>query len=473
MILRATFLLLSSQVVFLFSGLLVNIGLARMLGPESFGLFGVVLSILVVTELLVITGIPEAIQKFGAESPERMRAFVHRTLPVQVVYVLIISFLFWLLSPIIARIFHDERLTVLLRIAGFDILFLGLYKYVLAIQNGMRRYRNYATLNITYSVVRAFGILLLVYLGYSIYGALVGNFLCSFVALLFGLFITRLPEERNLEINWPWKSFVAQNVFYFVALNMLFAVDVWFVKYFLTDNAVGQYISAANIAKLIYFLSIAISAVILPELSHSFGQNDFERVRNVVQNLFRWLLILLALIILIVLLYAQKIILLFYGHKFIAAYKIFQIVIFAYALITLSALTHTILISLNKMSSAFFLIIAMLFIDIICNRFFVPLFGPTGAAMAAGITGALGVVGGIYFVGNLLENIHLRKTLAKILLSSLVTLAFSLFLQTLVSNLFVQIAASSTIYGLLLFLTREISDRDIGEMLLALKLGES
>ena len=53
------------------SGYAVNVGLARLLGPADFGTFNVVMSLLLVVQLFVITGIPIALQKFVAENTGR------------------------------------------------------------------------------------------------------------------------------------------------------------------------------------------------------------------------------------------------------------------------------------------------------------------------------------------------------------------------------------------------------------------
>jgi|Deesub1362B_J571_1020462.scaffolds.fasta_scaffold00917_5 O-antigen/teichoic acid export membrane protein len=473
MIFRATILLVGSQIIYLLSSFFVNIGLARMLGPSSFGVFGLVISILVVAELFVITGIPEAIQKFGSVHVSVMRLIIRETMAVQIIYTISIFLIFWMIAAPIASFFGDSALRVLLRIAGFDIIFLGLYKYVLAIQNGLRWYSRYAILNIVYSITRFLSILGLVYLGFSLKGALIGNFLCSLVALLVGLWMTRLPEtNENPQKELQWKPFIVQNVLYFVALNMLFAVDVWFVKYFLADVHVGEYVSAANLSKLIYFLSIAISAVLLPEVARSYGMGNRYEVGQVVRNFLRWLFVLASFINTVVWLNAKGIILLLYGSEYQGATPILKIVFIGYTLITLAALIHTILIAQDRMFLCFVLVLSMLLVDIFLNFIFVPHLGTVGAGVAAVLTGTAGFAMGSLFIRDQVLNIIFSGTSVRIALAIGISVLITLVVQTYVSSFIVHLFVTVLSFVGTLVLSGEVTKREVGEMVHSLLMAK-
>ncbi|MCK4965330.1 MAG: oligosaccharide flippase family protein, partial [Dehalococcoidia bacterium] len=55
---RGTLYLMVAAGVFLVSGYVIHFWLGRYLGPESYGLFGIVLALMTIADLLLISGWP-------------------------------------------------------------------------------------------------------------------------------------------------------------------------------------------------------------------------------------------------------------------------------------------------------------------------------------------------------------------------------------------------------------------------------
>ncbi|RMF65195.1 MAG: hypothetical protein D6743_08300, partial [Calditrichaeota bacterium] len=293
MIARGTILMMLGQASFLLSAFAINFGLARLLGPEEYGTFGVVMSVLIVVELLVITGIPELIQKYGGENPENMRLLKRVTLRWQIIYSFVVFALFWGAAPLIADSLSDARLTFLIRIASTDIVVYGLFKYYQALQNGLHRFDRHAVLGIAYSISKVSAIFGLVLSGFSLTGALVGNMLGSVGGLCTGLLLTRLPEGGQELEPIPYLRFIVPNVLYFVGLYLFFCIDLWFVKIYQSGVEVGYYVSAGALAKIPYVFSIALSAALLPSIARATKDRDERRVRESTRESLRYMLMFL------------------------------------------------------------------------------------------------------------------------------------------------------------------------------------
>lgn len=353
MVSRGTIFILISQLIFLFSGFAINIILARSLGPSEYGIFGLVLSILIIAELFVITGIPEALKKFGGEKPEFLNVIIKKTFIWQLGYSFIVFAIFLIITPLIAQWLNDERLSYLLRIAAIDIVFYGLYKYFAAIQNGLHNFFKYAFLGIIYSTAKIIAIVGLIVGGFALIGALVGNILGSAIALGFAIVLAKLPNTHFVDQTINTRKiihFIFPNILYFLGLNLLFSVDLWLVKYFLNDLQVGYYVSARVLARLPYFLSIGLSAVILPSLSHAIANGNNKRAKDITLDSLRYLLIFLFLLCVIVIVKNKAIIGLFFGKNYSDASSILVVLIVAFSFVTIMAINHTILISYNKMT---------------------------------------------------------------------------------------------------------------------------
>ncbi len=460
---RATLLLMISQGFFLVSGYTVNVGLARLLGPADFGTFGVVMSFLLVIQLFVITGIPIALQKFVAENMDASLTLHRRVLPRHLAYSVLVFAFFWCTAPLFSKLLRDGRLTFYLQIASIDIIFYGLYKYYLSMQNGLHDFGKQTISGIAYAVSKPLTIFVLVGLGYGITGAIIGNTLGSVGGFLVGILLTRFPEVKAKLEDIPFFRFAFTNVFYFVGLQLLFAIDIWFVKYHLSETVVGEYVSASSVAKIPYFLSLAVSSALLPSVARASKANDENRVQEIVRVILRyWLMLLLAMIV-VVGATSDSLIVLFFGSSYQQAGPILAVLFAAIALLTFAAVMNTILISRGRLLPCLSVIGFLLVLDIVANAVLVPVFSGLGAAYATLIAAASAVL--------LSAILLLRETGAMIpTLSAFraVVAAALVFLGTmflpLSQNLVWLIAkclALPTVFVGLLFLMRELNFADI------------
>ena len=53
--------ILTAQLVFMASGYLIHFGLGRLLGSELYGVYGVMLSLITITTIVLTAGIPQAV----------------------------------------------------------------------------------------------------------------------------------------------------------------------------------------------------------------------------------------------------------------------------------------------------------------------------------------------------------------------------------------------------------------------------
>ena len=109
---RGTFYLIVSWTVLLFTGYVLNVLLARYLGPKSYGIYGLVMSVLLWIEIVVINGLPYAVQKFISSDESRSGAILWTAGQMQFVVSVILFGISFALAPLIASFFKDTRLVV-------------------------------------------------------------------------------------------------------------------------------------------------------------------------------------------------------------------------------------------------------------------------------------------------------------------------------------------------------------------------
>jgi len=77
---HGTIYLMLAQVAFVASGYAIHIGLARLLGPSDYGIYAVVISLMTMVNLILTTGIPQAVSKYVAHedgSAENVKKYLN------------------------------------------------------------------------------------------------------------------------------------------------------------------------------------------------------------------------------------------------------------------------------------------------------------------------------------------------------------------------------------------------------------
>jgi stage V sporulation protein B len=64
---KGTVWLMIAMIIFMGSGYIIHIGLARVVSPDEYGIYGVILSLLAITEIFLQNGVPQSVSKFVAE----------------------------------------------------------------------------------------------------------------------------------------------------------------------------------------------------------------------------------------------------------------------------------------------------------------------------------------------------------------------------------------------------------------------
>lgn len=95
--------------------------LARMLGPEDFGLFGIALVVITIFDAISETGIQQAlIQKKGD-----LRPYLDTAWTIQLARAILLLAVLLLLSPLVARFFEEPAAGPLLRVVAFSVVLRG------------------------------------------------------------------------------------------------------------------------------------------------------------------------------------------------------------------------------------------------------------------------------------------------------------------------------------------------------------
>lgn len=214
-----------------------NIAMGWLLTPTEFGILGVSSAFLAILGLFVSSGFPQTVTKFISEKENQEKDKIVKTaLVANIALGLIVALIFYtLVKYSIIKLEQVYLPLVLIIILLLIITSISLiYKGIL---QGLFRFKALGLVSFLEPFFRLIFAVLLVYLGYSVLGAMIGGFIGVFISLLFAIYFAR--DFKFLRSGW------AKSKIYFFALPMFFGalfialittIDILSVKFFNSDS---------------------------------------------------------------------------------------------------------------------------------------------------------------------------------------------------------------------------------------------
>jgi len=318
-----------------------------------------------------------------------------------------------LAAPLLAALLRDPSLTGYLRLAFVDVLAMGAYAYYRGVLNGHRAFRQLSLTIMAYSLTKLLAICLLVYLGFGVRGALVGNVIASLGGLAAGFFWVRRrwalpPEGRPQEGIGARASVGERQVLAFVlpaalftlASNVLLGLDLMGVKALVGNEVVvGYYSAAVNLANAPRLVLLAFSFTLLPSLSHAIAGQDWAQTRHYLQQTTRLLALVLFPLLALVTGTAQALVTFVFSAAYLPAAPILTVLIFTYSTYTVYITLVSALLAENRPGWALAIPLALLPVAAVAIWLGIARFGALGAAfgslLAVGL--ATAIVAGYVF----------------------------------------------------------------------------
>lgn len=310
-----------SKVVLAVTGFVLNMILARELGPAGYGVVGIILSIMFVFELFLTNGLRQAVSKILSSQPVNTKKLWWQSFFIQMGFSLGLVLLGLLVLGKVAEWLEIEQYRNLLYLILVIIPLKGLFFLNCGFLNGQFKYKQHALANSVYSIFRlAIALALLYTTGNGVLAVLVG----TLGAFVLALFFTRIewthgdsPEvvTNQYLLDLTWGALV-----FYLLVNIIFNIDVLLLRGLgMTETSVGFYKASANIGSLLYFLFISVSQASYPMIARLYTRQAWEELSSVVNKLFISIYYTTALAFLFTTLFADVIITLFFGKPYLPA----------------------------------------------------------------------------------------------------------------------------------------------------------
>jgi stage V sporulation protein B len=465
---RGTIYITLAKAWFMITGYAIHFSLPRLISAEQFGLYQIVIGVVSIVNAVLIIGTSQTVSKFVSQEPERAGTIKATALRTQVVVGAAVSLGFFLLAPVMADRLNDSRLSGYFRLAAAIPLFYSFYAVFTGYFNGRKQFLKQASIDMTYSTLKAAFIVSLTWLGYGVWGGVGG-----FVLAAGGVLVVAAIAARDSGGGQGTKIhglFAFQ--FYLLAstlvMNLLQKTDLIMVKAISASDPAtaatnaGYYGAAVNVANITFQIIVSITFVIFPLVSEATFNRDDETTRVYVANTLRAVLIIMALVATQFSANARSVLVLLYPREYQEASHALAILAFGALLFGLFYVTTTIITASGKPVVALAFGSGALVANAAFNLFLIPRFGLSGAA--AGVMGSmlLGVVGSLVYLGWNYGRILPVATLIRLGVCAGAVYAASLgFTPETRMLTVVKLGALSAVFVILLLVTREIKKSDI------------
>ncbi len=253
------------------AGYATNVYLARVLGPDAYGLFGVVITVLFWLELVVAEGLPLWVARTTDSAAEWRRAVPRRYLLAQFALSLsLVAFLF-AAAPWLARVFDAPSAQGLFRLAALDIPIYAFYNLFLSVLLGAQLFGAHSTSVIAYYTTKLASTVALVGVaGLAVTGAVLGSIGASLVgfSIAFVMVLVHAARQRAAargrgsamhsepeasSTRHRTRDVVAGSVspaLLLLAQALMFSASLWLVRALDPGGAAGYYRAASLVAQV-------------------------------------------------------------------------------------------------------------------------------------------------------------------------------------------------------------------------------
>jgi O-antigen/teichoic acid export membrane protein len=441
--------------------------IGRLLTTDEFGLYGIALVPSTLFNLFRDWGINSAMTKYiaslrASHKDEEIHDFIVAGLIFEVAAGLALSFLSLFLASFIAStVFHRPESASYIAIISISIISGSL---LAASQSGFVGFERMGLNSFTLvcqAVVKTAVGPVLVFLGYSVLGAIIGYTLSFIAAGIIGLATfylilfrpLRKKRTKNSNITKTLKTMLRYGVPLSIAsiLGSILGQIYAFMVVPLTSNTLyGNYTTAANFTVLLTFVSIPIATVLFPAFSKLDPQNERELIRNVFASSIKYTSLLLVPATMVVMALSGPMIGTLYGEKYVYGPFFLTIAVIGNLFVLLGSLSVGGFMSgLGETKILLKQSIITLIIGLPLGFLLIPTLGVVGLIIASIFAGLPSMFWGLYWIWR-----HYRaradfQSSAKILAASAIA-AFMAYLPTI----FLYTANwMKLIIGLIVFLT--------------------
>lgn len=432
-------------------GYVYRIIIARLFGPEEYGLFSLALMVLGWFSAFAALGLTEGVTRYSSVYQVNGRkdklAYLLKFMSSMIILTTLFAAIVLFASSdfISTQIFHDIDLSFYLKIFAFLIpigvfnhLFLGFIR-----SHGLVGWYSFI-LNILQNVVKVAFLILLIPLGSQSTALVASYFLGIFSMLLVSysvckykfpdIFYKNFPKEKEKQkirsevISYSWPLLL-----YGIVVNIFFWIDSFAIGYFENPGAVGIYNAAVPIAMLMGIAPELFMAIFLPLITKEYSKKNKKVIEELSKQVTKWIFLINLPILVMIILFPGALINILFGAEYLGAENSLRVLGIGTLIFSLNTVAHNLISMTGKSKVILYNFLFASIANIILNFILVPKLGLLGAAISTTL-----IYAGLYVTFSIevkrnVGIIPLRRKMLLVLVASIVPALLLVYLRSLVT----------------------------------------
>lgn len=449
---KNTVVLLLSDIVSKVLGFFYVMYTARYLGAEGFGILSFAIAFTGIFGVFSDFGLSTLTVREVARDKSLAGKYLGNIVVMKIFLVIIISGLITLTINLLG---YPEQTIKVVYLVALSIIFNTFSRMFYSIFQAYEKMEYQSLGQILSSALMLSGALLVINQGFSVVGFASIYFLVSAIVLGYSFVISIWKFTKpKIEFDWSfWKQSIKEAWpmgGMAVCIMIYFRIDTVILSLMIGDTAIGLYSAAYRLSEISTIIPAMFMSSVFPVMSryHEDSRSSFV---GIYEKSVKYLLYLALPMALIVTLLARPIVNLIYGSEFSGSVFALQILIWAAAIMYVTMVQGTTIVTANKQMFSFKVTIVAAILNIILNLIVIPKYSYIGASAATVATEAFGLFVGIFFLNRWGYKLNMTSIYLPPLLGLLTAVAVAIILINMDINILIISIVVIVIYGVIVY----------------------
>jgi O-antigen/teichoic acid export membrane protein len=414
---KGSFHLLWGLVISTVISSIATIFVARLLGSDLYGLYGIVMISPALIGVFRDWGINSAMVRYAAQFRSEDRESEVRNVLISGVFFEVAvgmglsAISFGLSGYLATEVFHRPEIASLIQIASISILAGGLINAASAAFIGIEKMELNSIMLICQSIIKTALMITLVIFGLGSSGAVLGYTVAMVISGLIGVALVwtqykNLPKLSNVKLEI--KAYTKSMLTYGVPLSLSTIVSGFQGQYYafllpifyVTDNtAIGNYGIASTFVILISFFATPITTMLFPAFSKLNPQNDKQTLQNVFQFSVKYASLIVVPVAALVMCLAEPAVSTLFGQTYASAPLFLALLALTYVYTAFGSLSMgNFISSQGKTTFILYLTLISATIGLPTGYILIMQFGVIGLIVTSLVTGIPNTIISLYWI---------------------------------------------------------------------------
>lgn len=329
---RGGFFLISGKALAIIMMAVGSILIGRLLGPELYGQYTLALVVPQLLFLFTDLGINQGIIRFAASlrakgEIDRVKGIIRSGILLRAITGITISAVNFALADLFAVFLNRPSIATYVQIASISIIFQVIYTSAASASVGLDKTEYNALTTNIHAIVKTILSVILVLLGFSVTGAIIGYVGGYIFASIIGagiLFFKLLKLSRDCEKTSFMENFkilTSYGMPLYISILLTGFLPLYqnlMLAYFTTDIDIGNFKAATNFIALISVLSMSITTALLPAFS-KLNSSTSEKINSFFKLANKYTCLLVVPTTTLIMIFSEEIVQIIYGSAFQSA----------------------------------------------------------------------------------------------------------------------------------------------------------